>query len=108
MMVYYENKRFFPPPLWGRESQFSSSSGAPKGKVGDEIKAKRLLKEELEKTRAEMYQKVPKKQALIDKLKSMSCCFSGKIRILVVLKPEQFVGEVVMDMTQEQYEGVPE
>ncbi len=41
-------------------------------KVGDEIKAKRTLEEELQKTRAEMYEKVKEKQALIDKLtKSM-------------------------------------
>ena len=37
-------------------------------KVGDELKAKKTFEEELEKTRAEMYQKVQEKQALIDKL----------------------------------------
>ncbi|MFZ5862371.1 MAG: ParB/RepB/Spo0J family partition protein [Nitrospirota bacterium] len=38
------------------------------GQVGGEIKAKKLLEEELEKVRAEMYRKVQEKQALIDKL----------------------------------------
>lgn len=37
-------------------------------KVGDEIRAKAQLEEELQKTRAEMYQKIQEKQALIDKL----------------------------------------
>jgi len=37
-------------------------------KVGDEIKAKKTLEEDLRKTRAEMYKKVQEKQALIDKL----------------------------------------
>jgi ParB family chromosome partitioning protein len=41
-------------------------------KVGDEIKTKKTLEEMLQKTRAEMYEKVQEKQALIDKLtKSM-------------------------------------
>lgn len=41
-------------------------------KVGDELKEKMLLEEELQKTRAAMYQKVQEKQRLIDKLsKSM-------------------------------------
>jgi ParB/RepB/Spo0J family partition protein len=38
------------------------------GQVGGEIRAKKLLEEELEKIRAEMYRKVQEKQALIDKL----------------------------------------
>lgn len=37
-------------------------------KAGDEIRARRILEKELEKTRSEMYQKVQEKQALIDKL----------------------------------------
>ena len=37
-------------------------------KVGDELKAKKDLEEELQKTRAEMYRKVQEKQALMDKL----------------------------------------
>ncbi len=38
------------------------------GQVGGEIKTKKILEEEIEKIRAEMYRKVQEKQALIDKL----------------------------------------
>lgn len=37
-------------------------------KVGDEVRAKARLEEELQKARTEMYQKIQEKQALIDKL----------------------------------------
>jgi predicted RNase H-like nuclease (RuvC/YqgF family) len=37
-------------------------------KIGEMIRARKKLEEELEKTRAEMYQKVQEKQAFIDKL----------------------------------------
>jgi ParB/RepB/Spo0J family partition protein len=37
-------------------------------KVGDELRAKAQLEEELQKARSEMYQKIQEKQALIDKL----------------------------------------
>ena len=48
--------------------EFQNRLSYAETKVGDEIKAKKALEEELENTRAEMYKKVQEKQALIDKL----------------------------------------
>jgi len=54
--------------LTARLSESQQRLDRAEGQVGGEIKAKKLLEEELEKVRAEMYRKVQEKQALIDKL----------------------------------------
>lgn len=54
--------------LTARLTELQQRLDRTEGQVGGEIKAKKLLEEELDKVRAEMYRKVQEKQALIDKL----------------------------------------
>ncbi|MEW6682563.1 MAG: ParB/RepB/Spo0J family partition protein [Nitrospirota bacterium] len=54
--------------LTARLTELQQRLDRAEGQVGGEIKAKKILEEELEKVRAEMYRKVQEKQALIDKL----------------------------------------
>ena len=63
-----EKKEKYKPALKTGIKELRERLSLAEFKAGDEIRARKALEKELEKTRSEMYQKVQEKQALIDKL----------------------------------------
>jgi hypothetical protein len=66
--VTAEKLELYKPSLEACLKQLKQRLTMAEFKAGDEIRARKVLEKELEKTRAEMYQKVQEKQTFIDKL----------------------------------------